>query len=106
MICAVWVSAEDSKLLSWSSASGLDSKVKRKFSAKFKIKLGDMWKDEKPELLIKTLDEDDCIMQVSDVVAYTDEATEIELAVPWLVEFKSYRLCIRTKHKIEYFRQT
>jgi len=106
MISTVWVCAEDSKILSWTSASGLDSKVKRKFSAKFKIKLGDMWKDEKPELLIKTLDEDDCIMQVSDVVAYTDEATEIELAVPWLVEFKSYRLCIRTKHKIEYFRQT
>lgn len=102
----VFVGAEDSKILSWTSASGLDPKTKRKFAAKFKIKLGDLWKDEKPELLIKTLDGDDCIMQLSDIVPFANEETEIELVVPGLVEFKSFRLCIRTKHKIEYFRQT
>ena len=100
------IQAEDTKILSWFSQSALDSKTKRKFEAKFKIKLGDIWKNEKPEILIKTLDTEECIMQVSDIVALNNAECDVELVVGGLKDFKEFRLCLRTKTKIEYFRQT
>lgn len=98
--------AEETVLLSWSSKSAIDVKTKRKFEAKFRIKLGDMWKDEKPEILIKTLDVDECIIQISNIVSLKDLVNEVELEILALKDFKDYRLCLRSKNKIEYFRQT
>ena len=96
----------ETKLLTWFSEASLDAKTKRKFEAKFKIKLGDLWKNEKPEILIKTLDADECIQQVSDIVQLKGDESEVVLDVWGLKEFKTYRLCIRTKTKVEYFKQT
>lgn len=98
--------AEDSKILSWVSQSAIDNKVKRRFEAKFKIKLGDKWKAEKPEVLIKTLDDNECILQTSNVVQLKDGENEVDLIVPFLVDFKSFRLCLRTKYNVENYRQT
>lgn len=110
LICCFFISiavcAEDTKIVSWFSQSAIDVKTKRKFEAKFKIKLGDMWKNDKPEILIKTLDSDECILQISNIVPLANMENDVELLVLGLKDFKDYRLCLRTKNKIEYFRQT
>jgi len=97
---------EVSILKKWKARSTLDIKTKRKFVVKGTIELGSLWIDKNPEILIKTLDRNDNIIQISDIYKVTEDTTSFKVTVLGLKKFNSYRLCIRTEKQVEYFRQS